>query len=39
MQTLYIDRRDTRIDVDRERILVYSQNLPKPLSVQPPLQS
>ena len=33
MQTLYIDRRDTRIDVDRERILVYSQNLPKPLSI------
>lgn len=33
MQTLYIDRRDTRIDVDRERILVHSQNLPKPLSI------
>lgn len=33
MQTLYIDRRDTQLEVDRERILVYSQNLPKPLSI------
>lgn len=33
MQTLYIDRRDTRLEVDRERILVHSQHLPKPLSI------
>ena len=26
MQTLYIDRRDTRIDVDRERILGSVEN-------------
>ncbi len=33
MQTLYIDRRDTRLDVDRERILVHSPSLPRPLSI------
>lgn len=33
MQTLYIDRRDSALEVDRERLLVYSQNLPKPLSI------
>lgn len=33
MQTLYIDRRDSSLEVDRERLLVYSQNLPKPLSI------
>lgn len=33
MQTLYIDRKDTQIEVDRERILVYASHLPKPLSI------
>lgn len=33
MQTLYIDRRDTKLDVDRERILVHSPSLSKPLSI------
>lgn len=33
MQTLYIDRKDTRLEVDRERILVHSTNLPKPVSI------
>lgn len=33
MQTLYIDRKDTRLDVDRERILVHSTHLPKPMSI------
>lgn len=33
MQTLYIDRKDTQLEVDRERLLVYSQNLPRPLSI------
>ncbi len=33
MQTLYIDRRDTRIDLDRDRILVHTTNLPRPLSI------
>ena len=33
MQTLYIDRRDTQLDVDRERILVHSPSLPRPLSI------
>ena len=33
MQTLYIDRRDSTLEVDRERLLVHSQNLPKPLSI------
>lgn len=33
MQTLYIDRRDTQLEVDRERILVHSHHLPKPLSI------
>ena len=33
MQTLYIDRRDTKLDIDRERILVHSPSLPKPLSI------
>lgn len=33
MQTLYIDRKDTQLEVDRERILVHSHNLPKPLSI------
>lgn len=33
MQTLYIDRKDTRIEVDRERILVHSSHLPCPLSI------
>lgn len=33
MQTLYIDRRDTRLDVDREHILVHSPSLPRPLSI------
>ena len=33
MQTLYIDRRDSILEVDRERLLVHSQNLPKPLSI------
>jgi CRISPR-associated protein Cas1 len=33
MQTLYIDRKDTHIEVDRERILVHSTHLAKPLSI------
>ncbi|MDQ9021826.1 CRISPR-associated endonuclease Cas1 [Acinetobacter sichuanensis] len=33
MQTLYIDRRDTQLEVDRERILVHSSHLPRPLSI------
>lgn len=33
MQTLYIDRKDTQIEVDRERILVHSTHLPRPLSI------
>lgn len=33
MQTLYIDRRDTQLEVDRERVLVHSNSLPKPLSI------
>lgn len=33
MQTLYIDRKDTRLEVDRERILVHSANLPRPMSI------
>lgn len=33
MQTLYIDRKDTQIELDRERILVFSPSLPKPISI------
>lgn len=33
MQTLYIDRKDTRIELDRERILVHTTNLARPLSI------
>ncbi|WP_043971493.1 MULTISPECIES: CRISPR-associated endonuclease Cas1 [Acinetobacter] len=33
MQTLYIDRKDTQIEVDRERILVHSAHLARPLSI------
>lgn len=32
-QVLFVDRRDSRLDVDRERLLVFSDSLPKPLSV------
>lgn len=32
-QVLFIDRRDTRLDIDRERLLVFCDSLPKPLSV------
>ena len=33
MHTLYIDRKDTQIEVDRDRLLVHATHLPKPLSV------
>lgn len=33
MQTLYIDRKDTRIEVERERLLVFTPQLARPMSI------